>query len=156
MSNTLDAASGAEGDLQKRLSLSLLLCRIVTFAIFAAYAFGTMKRPLMNADALEKVYYIPNMPSGVMIALGAAQMIIAIAVLLGVYKKVTRGILLILTILAMFMPTYVIGYFTATIGLAPHPAILYFTHFCLFACAFMIYRLRDHDTLASLNLGDTK
>lgn len=156
MSNTLDADIGANGDLQKRVSLSLLLCRVVTFVIFAAYAFGTMKRPLMNADALEKVYYIPNMPSGVMIALGAVQMIIAIAVLLGIYKKITRGILLILAILAMIMPTYLIGYFTSTIGGAPHPAILYFTHFCLFACAFMIFRLRDHDTLASLNIGDAK
>lgn len=154
MSETLDAAIGAETDLQKRLPLSLLLCRVVTAGIFAAYAFGTMKRPLMNADALEKVYYIPNMPSGIMIALGVIQMVIAIAVLLGVYKKMTRGVLVVLAFLTMVMPTYVIGYFTSTIGLAPHPAILYFTHFCLFACAFMIYRLRDHDTLASLNIGD--
>lgn len=141
-------------DLEKRLSFSLLMCRIVTFLIFAAYAYGTIKRPLMNADALEKVYYLPGLPSGVMIALGILQMIIAVAVLLGAYKKISRGILVILAFLSTIMPTYIIGYFTATVGLKPHPAILYFTNFCLFACAFMIYHLRDHDTLLSLNMGD--
>ncbi len=143
-----------DDDLRKRLSFSLLIVRVVTFAVFGAYAYGTIIRPLMNSDQLGKIYYISGMPSGVMVVLGIIQLIIAIAVLLGVYKKITRGILLVLAGLSMIMPTYLIGYFTATIGGVPHPAILYFTNFCLFACAFMIFKLRDIDTIASLNIGD--
>lgn len=137
----------AKDDFEKRLSWSLLACRVVVFLIFAVWAYGTIRRPEMNADALYKVYFIEGMPSGVMIIFGLAQLAIAFAVLLGLYKMASRGILLALSALGVVAPTYVIGYVTSTIGGVPHPAILYYTSFCLFACCFMIFWLRDHDTL---------
>lgn len=143
----------AEPDATRRLSITLLLCRIVTALIFGVYAYGTIIRPEMNADQLGKIYYIKGMPSGLMIGLGIIQLVISIMVLLGVFKTITRGILLALSLLACIMPTYLIGYITSTFGGVPHPAILYWSGFSLLACAYMIFQLRDEDTLLSMDWG---
>ena len=144
---------GENEDFRKRLSYSLLLCRLGTVFIFGIWAYGTIIRPEIASDQLGKIYYIKGVPAGVMVGLGALQLLIALAVLLGVFKKITRGIFLVLAVLGVIMPTFLIGYVVSTIGLKPHPVILYWAGFCVLACAFMTYWLRDEDTLFTLGKG---
>ena len=135
---------------RKRLSFSLLLCRLGTVFIFGIWAYGTIIRPEIASIQLGKIYYIKGLPAGVMVGLGVLQLAIAIAVLLGLFKKITRGILIVLAVLGVIMPTFLVGYVVSTIGLKPHPVILYWASFCVLACAFMTFWLRDEDTLFSL------
>jgi hypothetical protein len=146
--NTLD-----NEDLSKRLSFSLLLCRIGTAFIFGLWAYGTIIRPEVASDQMGKIYYINGLPAGVMVVLGIILLVIVLAVLLGLYKKITRGILLLCAILGSFMPTFLIGYYSSTIGGHPHPTILYWASFCVLACAFVTYQLRDEDTLFTIGKG---
>ena len=140
-------------DFRKRLSFSLLLCRLGTVFIFGIWAYGTIIRPEIASGQLGKIYYIKGLPAGVMMSLGVLQLAIALAVLLGLFKTFTRGILLALSVLGVIMPTFLVGYVVSTIGLKPHPDILYWAGFCVLACAFMTYWLRDEDTLFTLGKG---
>ena len=70
-------------DFRKRLSFSLLLCRLSTVFIFGIWAYGTIIRPEIASIQLGKIYYIKSLPAGAMISLGVLQLVIAIAVLLG-------------------------------------------------------------------------
>lgn len=149
MSNDLDTTDLQTLDLQKRLRPSLLLCRVVTAFVFIAWGYGTIVRPQINADQLAFLYYI-KLPSSVMMALGALQIAIGLAVLIGFQKKYTRAALLILAVLACFMPKILQGYITATIGGVPHPVVLYYAMLCLLGTAAMTYIMRDEDTLWSI------
>ena len=140
-------------DFRKRLSFSLLLCRLGTVFIFGIWAYGTIIRPEIASDQLGEIYYIKGLPAEAMVGLGILQLAIALAVLLGVFKKITRGILLGLAVLGVIMPTFLVGYVVSTIGLKPHPVILYWAGFCVLACAFMTYWLRDEDVLFTLGKG---
>ena len=140
-------------DFRKRLSFSLLLCRLGTVFIFSIWAYGTIIRPEIASIQLGKIYYIKGLPAGVMVGLGVLQLAIAIAVLLGLFKKIIRGILFVLAVLGVIMPTFLVGYVVSTIGLKPHPVILYWAGFCVLACAFMTFWIRDEDTLFTLGKG---
>ena len=45
-------------DFRKRLSFSLLLCRLSTVFIFGIWAYGTIIRPEIASIQLGKIYYI--------------------------------------------------------------------------------------------------
>ncbi len=145
MSDNIDAEK-----FEKRLLVSLLLCRLGIVFIFGMWAYGTIIRPEIASHHMSEIYYIKGLPSGVMTALGFIQFAIVFCVLLGLFKKVTRGILLICAVLGVVMPTFLVGFVTSTIGGQPHPVILYWPGFCVLACAFAIYWLRDEDTLFTI------
>ncbi len=137
-------------DLEKRLRPSLFLCRLIVAYLFAAWGYGTLVRPGINSDQLGNFYHISGMPNGVMMVLGVIQIAIAIAVLVGFQKKITRGVLLALAVLGAFMPKFLMAYYIGTIGGESHPSILYFTAFCTLGLASIVFIMRDEDTLWSL------
>ena len=141
-------------ELPKRVTYSLLLCRIITALTFAAWGYGMIVRPAINSVQLGKYYYIGGLPNSAIMGLGAIQIAISIAVLVGFQKKITTGILLLLAILTTFLPKFAAGYYIGTIGGEAHPVILFFAFFCLLGTAAMTFIMRDEDTLWSIGSSE--
>lgn len=142
-------------DLKQRLALSLLFCRLAVFVVFLIWTYDKLARPEHGIHMLKKFYYFPaSLAEAVVILFGVVELVLLILFVLGYFKKFTRGIFLFLSVLAVAMPKVVLGYYNA-IFVEAHPTILYFTGFCLLACAFAVYYLRDYDTLFSLDKKTT-
>lgn len=143
-------------DLQKRLRLVLLFCRISVFIVFAIWTYDKIVRPEHGIHMLKKFYHFPaGLAESVNMTFGLIELVLCVLLILGLYTRIVRGIFLFLATLAISMPMVIYGYYKA-IFVEAHPTILYFTGFCLFACAFTIYYLRDYDTLYSLAKEDRK
>lgn len=144
-----------KNDLEKRLGLCLFFCRMGVSIVFLVWTYDKLVRPEHGVRIWTKFYLIPASLAETAVTLMAIiELVLIVAMALGLFKRLTRGIFLFLSILAVSVPEVVKGYVTAILH-EPHPTILYFTGFCLLACAFAIYYLRDYDTRFSLASGDT-
>lgn len=83
-----------------------------------------------------------------------AHLAIVALLFLGLRKRWVRGYVLVLSLLPFFLPVYWQGLYEA-VFVVPHPTILFFSATALFACAYMIYALRDFDHLLSLSSKTT-
>lgn len=136
-------------DNQKRIGLCLFFCRVAVFIVFLVWTYNKLVRPEHGVHMMGKFYHIGGLSELVIIIFSVFELVMCFLFVLGFYKRFTRGFFLFLSILAVAMPTVIVGYWKAIVVQA-HPTILYFTGFCLLACAFAVYYLRDLDTRYSL------
>lgn len=138
-------------DLNQRLKLCLFFCRAAVFIVFLIWTYDKLARPEHGIHMMVKFYYVPQgIAEALVLILGLIELVLLILFVLGFFKRFTRAVFLFLSVLAVAAPKVVIGYYKA-IAVEPHPTILYYTGFCLLACAFIVYYLRDYDTLYSCN-----
>lgn len=140
-------------DLEDRLAYCLFACRFGVFMVFLAWSYIKLIRPEHGVHIMETFYYAPGLPESLIVLFAVFELTLCILLLLGFYKKWVRGFFLLLSILAVFLPEVLLGYFNA-IAVRAHPTILYFTGFCLLACCIAIYTLRDYDRLFSFSKQD--
>ena len=139
----------ASADLLNRLRLCLLCCRLGVFIVFLVWTYNKLIRPEHGVHIMGKFYSAPGLSEGLIIGFSIFELAMCVLLVLGYYKRVTRGFFVLLSLLAVGMPRVIEGYIRA-ITVEAHPTILYFTGFCLLACAFTLYYLRDYDTLFSI------
>lgn len=138
---------------EKRLGLCLFFCRLAVFIIFSIWAYIKLARPEDSIEIAQRFYMIANVSETAMLAFGLFQLVVCLLFVAGLFKTATRLFFLALSILAVSVPEVLKGYVTA-MTVEAHPTILYFTGFCLLACAFAVYTLRDYDTFLSMAKGD--
>ncbi len=136
-------------DISERLGWCLFICRLAVFIIFSVWGYDKLVRPDHGVNMMANYYFVSGVPEALITWFGVAEIVLALLVLLGLFKGLVRGLFLFLSILAVSVPEVLKGYVTAIVEV-PHPTILFFTGFCLLACSFAIFFLRDQDTKFSL------
>jgi len=128
---------------EKKLQLSLFLLRVSVFIVMLIWTLDKFIRPEHAAKIFEMFYFAPPLGAMVMYVLGALEMVLIIAFVVGAWKKLTYGLVLVLhaiSTLSSFM-----------LYLAPYQEanILMFAAWPMLAACITLFLLRDQDTLCA-------
>lgn len=135
--------------IENRLAWCLLFCRIAVFIVFMVWVWNKLARPEHGVHMASTYFMLPALPEMAIFIFGLVELVLVFMLLLGFCKRITRGIFVFISLLSVIMPEVVRGYIAALVE-QPHPTILFFTGFCVLACSFSIYYLREYDTKWSL------
>lgn len=128
---------------ERRLSATLLALRLLVFGVFLFWACDKIFNAEQAARIFE-VYFSLSVPPATVPLIGFAELALLVAFLVGYQKRLVRGTLLALMGIACIAPA----------RFYPTPfddhILLYFARFPALAVIFMLYYLRDRDTLWSL------
>jgi putative oxidoreductase len=128
---------------EHRLPVALLVLRLLIFGVFLMWAFDKLLAPEQAARIYQAYFSLPVSQSLVTL-IGAAELVLLGAFLIGYQKRFVRAVMLVLMGIACLAP----GRFYLT-PFEDH-ILLYFAAFPAFAVTFMLYYLRDRDTLFTL------
>ena len=129
----------------KHLPLSLLLIRLSVFLVMVMWTMDKFVRPGHASTVYEHFYFIGGLGNGVIYAIGIVEMFLLIGFVIGLQKKYTYGIVLLIHAISTFS--------SAKIYLSPFadgPNLLFFAAWPMLAACLALYLLRDHDTLWTL------
>ncbi|MEO0770846.1 MAG: hypothetical protein AAFY72_15740 [Cyanobacteria bacterium J06649_4] len=131
--------------LAQRVSLVLLLTRISIFIAMMIWVADKFVQPDHAAAVFESFYNISGIGAGISYAIGAIQLAIMIAFLLGFKKTLSYGLVLLMhgaSTLVSF-PKYLAPFESAN--------ILFFAAWPMLAACFALFYLRDLDTRGTLS-----
>jgi putative oxidoreductase len=129
--------------INNRLPLSLLLLRLSIFLVMFMWTIDKFLRPEHAASIYENFYFIRSLGSIFMFSIATIELIIIVGFLLGIQKRLTYGLVLLLhgiSTISSFKQ-----YLAPFIG----PNLLFFAAWPMLAACFALYYLRDNDTLCS-------
>ncbi len=121
---------------QNRIEWSLFLLRLGVFFVMAAWTLDKFINPGHASKVFEKFYLIDGMGAGIMMVIGAIELLIILAFLGGVWKRYTYGFVMILHGLSTFSSW---KQYTIDINL------LFFAAWPMLAACVALYLLRDLD-----------
>ncbi|WP_017326761.1 MauE/DoxX family redox-associated membrane protein [Synechococcus sp. PCC 7336] len=130
--------------LANRLPIVLFLLRLSVFAVLLMWAIDKFLNPGHTADVFAGFYSIGNLSSTVSYVLGAIQLAIIVAFLLGILKTWSYGLVLL-----MHAASTLVAYKQY---LDPYngPNLLFFAAWPMLAACIALFMLRDFDTRWSL------
>ncbi len=125
---------------ENRISLCLLLMRISVFLVMFVWALDKFINPQHATDVYATFYFMKGLDPSVLYVVGALEMAILVAFLIGFQKKWTYGAVL------LFHAVSTLSSFKQY--LAPYDGvnIMFFAAWPMLAAAFALYSLRDMDT----------
>jgi len=124
---------------EEKLRLSLLLLRLGVFIVMFMWTLDKLVNPDHAIGIYKQFYFLSGVPTGIMYALGAAEMVIILGFVVGFMKRWTYGIVLVLHAVSTF----------SSFGryLDPWKNLLFFAAWPMLAACITLYLLRDEDTL---------
>lgn len=124
-------------DLQNRLQWSLLSLRVGVFIVMIMWTLDKFVNPAHSAGIFEKFYGISGSTDIVAYVLGALQLVLVLAFLAGIKKRLTYGIIFVMHGLSTLSSynQYIDGF----------NHLLFFTAWPMWAACFALYLLRDQD-----------
>ncbi|MEP1445053.1 MAG: hypothetical protein ABJK37_02905 [Paraglaciecola sp.] len=132
-------------DVRGRLQWSLLALRLGVFIVMFVWTLDKFINPGHSIKIFEKFYAISGLGESIAYTLGALQLILVLAFLAGLQKRLTYGLIFLLhggsTLSAM-------GQY-----LDPFNNLLFFAAWPMWAACFALYLLRTEDT--KFTLGKT-
>lgn len=140
-------------DLAKRLGLCLALCRFGVFIVFFVWTLAKFIHPEHGANIMRGHYMIDGVTEIAISLFGIFEMALCIALILGFWKRFTRGFFLLISIYSVMTPRVLNGYKIFILEQS-EPQIFLMPGFAMLACAIAIYWLRDYDTRFSLPKAD--
>ena len=126
-----------------RLPVTLLVLRLLIFGVFLFWACDKLFAPAQAAQIYE-AYFSLTVGHGLVVAIGLLELVLLASFLIGYQKRLTRAAMLVLMAIATIAP----GRFYLT-PFQDH-ILLYFAAWPALAVTFMLYYLRDRDTLWTL------
>jgi|TARA_R110002124_G_scaffold233406_1_gene398712 hypothetical protein len=121
---------------QNRIEWSLFLLRAGVFIVMLAWTLDKFIDPSHGVRILEKFYLIGGMGEGIMMVVGAVELLIILAFFGGVWKRWTYGFVMVLHAMSTFSSW---AYYTVNINL------LFFAAWPMLAACIALYLLRDLD-----------
>ncbi len=121
--------------MKKPLPICLLLLRIAIFMVMVVWAIDKFMRPVTEAATYQHLYHLPALPSMVMYAIGAFQILLAACFVIGLQRAFTTGLVLIGMIIytvATYQP-------------------LFFEPWPMLAVCITLYLLRKDDNLLAVS-----
>ncbi|WP_350551846.1 hypothetical protein [Pseudoalteromonas sp. 120-MNA-CIBAN-0494] len=124
-------------DLRNRLQWSLLSLRVGVFIVMIMWTLDKFVNPAHSAGIFEKFYGISGSTDIVAYVLGALQLVLVLAFLAGIKKRLTYGIIFVMHGLSTLSSynQYIDGFNN----------LLFFTAWPMWAACFALYLLRDQD-----------
>ena len=122
----------------KYLPLSLLLLRIGIFIVFLFWTLDKFVNPDHTANVFSKFYALEGLGTSIVYVIGSLQIILIFSFVMGLFKKWTYGIVLLLHAVSTF----------ATFGLylTPFDNLLFFAAWPMLAACIALFLMRDYDT----------
>ena len=132
--------------LEKRLPVALFCLRISVFFVMLMWTLDKFFRPEHGAAVFEKFYFIGGLGNAVVYAIGAVQLLIILAFVVGFQKKISYLLVLFMHAVSTFSSFKI--YFTP---FADGPNLLFFAAWPMLAACFALYYLKDFDSQWSLD-----
>ena len=127
--------------LEQKLPWALLALRIGIFIVMFIWALDKFVNPGHTAAVFEGFYGISGLSTTIATVLGAVQVVLCLAFLLGLWKTITYGIILVLhgvSTLSSF-PQYIDAFNN----------LLFFAAWPMLAACIALFILREYDTKLS-------
>ena len=127
--------------LEQKLPWPLLALRVGIFIVMFVWALDKFINPGHTAAVFEGFYGISGLSSTLAAVLGALQVILCLAFLVGLWKTVTYGLILALHAVSTFssFPQYIDAFNN----------LLFFAAWPMLAACLALFLLREHDTKLS-------
>ncbi len=127
-----------------RLTLSLFMLRVTVTLVMLVWILDKFLNPQHAATVYEKFYLLGGLGSSVMYAIGAVEIVIVGAFLLGIMKRFSYGAVLLLHAISTFS--------SYKQYLAPYsgPNILFFAAWPMLAACIALYLMRDQDVVLTV------
>ena len=136
-------SDAVSNDVRNRLQWSLFALRLGVFIVMFIWTLDKFVNPGHSIAIFEKFYSIPGLGEKVAYIMGALQLLLVLAFVTGIKKRLTYGIIFIMhgaSTLSAFNQ-----YFDAFNNL------LFFAAWPMWAACFALYLLRDEDTKFTLS-----
>ncbi|MGB3615205.1 MAG: hypothetical protein WBA10_15535 [Elainellaceae cyanobacterium] len=130
--------------IESRLPVGLFLLRISVFLVFLMWALDKFVRPEHAAAVYESFYKLGGLGSAIFYVIGAVQLAIIVAFVLGLWKRWTYGIVLFMHAASTFSA------FRQYLNPFQDPNLLFFAAWPMLAACFVLFYLKDWDTKFSL------
>lgn len=130
------------GDVQRRLSISLLLLRLSFGLVMMVWAFDKILNPGHGAAVLESFYGLSGVGQSLIPMIGIAQGLIVLAFLLGIARTWTYGAVLLMHAVTTFV--------SWSAYLEPLKNILFFAAWPMLAGLIALFLLREEDRIGTL------
>ncbi len=150
-------------EIQNKLRLPLLMCRFGVLIVFVAWGWDKIFNARHGAGIFNKYYHLPfEVTETMIIGAGILQMVFILVVFFGLFKRITRAMLMFFSGFTTFIPLLLNAYakfFDPSNVTLDRRSGVFLEFFLLptvamFVCAIIIYVLRDYDTMYSLNKKD--
>ncbi len=131
----------------KKLALSLFFIRITVFLVLLMWTLDKFLNPGHIAAISQKFYFVAGITSSIAYVIAALEMVLIIGFLLGVLKRWTYGLVLLVHAASTLAP--IKAYFSPYEG----THLLFFAAWPMLAACITLYLLRDNDTMLTLKFG---
>lgn len=121
-----------------RLRLALALLRVTVFVVMAMWSLDKLVRPDHAAGVFENFYYLSGIGAYLLFAIGLAQLVVEVAFLLGAWKTITYGYVLIFHALSTLS--------SWRQYLEPFDNLLFLTAIPMLGACAALFLLRGEDT----------
>src|SRR5260370_38390167 len=89
---------------EEKLRLSLLLLRLGVFVVMFMWTLDKFVNPEHAIGIFKQFYFLNGMSTGIMVALGAVEIVIVLGFVAGFKKRWSYGIVLVLHAVSTFSP----------------------------------------------------
>jgi hypothetical protein len=149
-------------DLINKIRFPLFTCRLSIFLVYLAWTWDKLFNAAHGASIMNRHYSLDFVTAPMVFGLGFLELVFILVFLLGFYKRIVRGLIIIFCVISTFGPKVVDAYIRFfdpaqteldSISQLFHPQFL-LPAFCMLICSIVIYVMRDYDTLYSFSKAD--
>ena len=127
-----------------RLRISLLLLRLGVFLVMATWTIDKFVNPSHAAGIFEKFYAIPGVGSALVWGLAILELVLILAFVAGLKKRLTYGAVMVLHGVSTFSA------FRQYLAPFEGSHLLFFAAWPMLAACIALYLLRDQDRLLTV------
>lgn len=131
-----------------KLKKGLLALRIGVFIVMFVWTVDKFLKPGHTAKIFEKFYMIDGIGEYTAYAIGAIQMLIILFFLFGVFKRFSYGVIFLIHGIST------VSSWSKYLNPWENGTLLFFAAIPMLAACYVLYTLRDEDTLLNFKLGN--
>lgn len=124
---------------KQKLACCLLLIRMGIAIVFAMWTIDKFLNPSHASAIFEKFYKVPGLSNGITYAVGAAQSVVLLAFIVGLFRTYSYGIILLLHAVSTFSS------FAKYFDPWTYPNLLFFAAIPMLSACVALWVLRSHD-----------
>lgn len=128
----------------RKIAVALFVLRLSVFLVMVIWTIDKFVRPEHAGSVYQKFYYLAGFGPAIIYAIGAAELLLLIAFVIGFLPRITYGLVLLLHAVSTFSS------FRQYLAPFKGPNILFFAAWPMLAACFALFYLRDLDTLRSV------
>lgn len=138
----MTAATISDSALARKLLWSLLALRLGVFIVMLVWALDKFVNPTHTAAVFEGFYGVSGLSETMAAVLGALQLVLVLAFVIGYRKTITYGLIFVLHGVSTLssLPQYIDAFNN----------LLFFAAWPMWAACWVLFYLRDYDTKFSV------